>query len=196
MQTDYLGYAIAIVTFIIGLLVSYYFYLKSIRVREPVWLIKGYNVIYKYKSVFPSLNVTYAKKNVDTFSIAYILFYNRGAETITREDIDTVDHIRIESYEGVRILDASVLQVNNQSSQFTLAKNNSKVLINFDYLNKNQGAIIQVTHTGSTKEDIYITGDIKHVGKVNKQEKQPSLINRFLASKNQRNVIDLLQKSI
>ena len=165
MQSDYLGYAIAFVTFAVGLAVSYYFYKKSIRVREPVYSIKNNRLVSSDEIIFPNLKMSYKNKKIENFSVGKILFFNRGAETITKDDIDTVNHLKIVVKNDAKILDASILQMNNPSSQFTLEIEEHEVLINFEYINKNQGAAIQLLHTGNL-DDIEIVGDIKHVNKI------------------------------
>ncbi len=167
MNTDYIGYAIAIVTFLVSIIVSYYFYVRSLRNKEPVYSIKNNVIILNYNSKYPNLKITYKTKKIENFSVSKVLFYNRGAETITKQDIDTINHLRITAKEGVKILDASILQTNNLSSRFMLEiENSNQVLLNFDYINTNQGLVIQVSHTGISDNDITVVGDMVGVNNI------------------------------
>jgi hypothetical protein len=163
MRTDIIGYIIALLTFVIGLIVSYYFYIKSIKVKEPVYAISSINLVSDYKSDYPNLNVSYKKRRVENLTLSKILFYNRGAETINRIDIETINHIKVVVKAGIKILDASILLTNNLSNQFSvdIDRRENCVLLNFDYIDQNQGAVLQVVHTGRSSGDINVTGDIK-----------------------------------
>lgn len=80
------------------------------------------------------------------------------------QDLQTANPLRIEGLNGSRILDAKVLARNNSSSQIdVLLEENGCAYINFDYLDENQGAVIQIVHTGKSSRDIEIVGDIKGV---------------------------------
>jgi len=64
-------------------------------------------------------------------------------------------------------LDGSLLQANNPSNNIRVRYDPSPktVFIDFDYLDKNQGAVIQVVHTGSF-DNLNINGDIMGVQKL------------------------------
>lgn len=170
MKADYIGYALAI----IGLILSYYFYRKSIRIKEPVYAIKSNNLISGSKSNYEYLKVLYKNKKVENFTVSRFLFYNRGAETITKQDIETINRLRIIGKDEVEILDAKILQVNNPSNNFDLFLDKKpfielkkkNYLIDFEYIDKNHGVVFEVIHTGLSSDDLYITGDIKGVQKI------------------------------
>lgn len=164
MNTDLI---IAIIFFIIGLIPTYYFYKKSIRIKEPIYSIKSVNVISDYASTYPNLTVSYIGEKVKSFTVSKVLFFNRGAIALDRDDLAPLNPLRIEVSSG-KILDATVLQVNNPSSDFTVDLNRAFQLfmIDFDYLNQHQGAVIEVIHTGLSSRDIDVVGDMKDVKKL------------------------------
>src|SRR6266545_4481769 len=137
MKTDYIGYGLAIV----GIIVSYYFYIKSKRNKEPVYSIKSVNVISDYSSKYQALKVIYRGSKVENFTVTKILLYNRGAETITKQDIETINHLRIIGKDTTALLDAKILQANNASNNFDVfldkepyIEQKAKIyLIDFDY---------------------------------------------------------------
>jgi hypothetical protein len=174
MNTDLL---IAIVFFIIGLIPAYYFYKKGIRIKEPVYSIKSVNVISDYASTYENLTVSYKDEKVENFTVSKVLFFNRGAEPIHREDIATLNHLKIVAKSG-NILDTMVVHVNNLSSDFKLDfdRANGCILLDFEYLNQHQGAVIEVVHTGLSSQDIDVIGDLKGVKSLKKLS-QSSLTN-------------------
>jgi hypothetical protein len=149
---------------VVGLIASYYFYKKSIRIKEPVYSIKSTNVISDYASIYENLTVSYKNKKVENFTVSKVLFFNKGAETLNRDDIAKLNPLRIAITSG-NILDTVVLQVNNPSSDFnvSLDRLSGSVIIDFEYLNQHQGAVIEVVHTGLSSEDIGVVGDMKEV---------------------------------
>lgn len=167
MQTDIIGVTIGIIGIVIGVIVSYYFYKKSLRIKEPVYCIRSNNVISGAKSKYENLKVLYFKTAVENFTVSKILFFNQGSETITRNDIATSYSLRITT-KDCELLDASVLQANKPSNNFSLSwdKSGEFVYIDFDYLDKNQGGVIQVAHTGLDSNNLEVQGDIVGVHKL------------------------------
>jgi hypothetical protein len=166
MQTDIIGVTIGILGIVIGIVVSYYFYKKSVRIKEPVYSIKSNNVISGSQSKYERLRVLYEDTEIENFTVSKILFFNQGSETITRQDIETSSPLRI-SCKNCDFLDISTLQVNKPSNNFDILQEaTERVLISFEYLDKNQGGVIQVIHTGLSSEDLEVYGDIKGVEKL------------------------------
>jgi hypothetical protein len=164
------NYTIGVLGLILAI-VGIYLTIKSNKKKEPVYSIKSNNLISDYASKYKNLNVSYNRKKVENITISKILFYNRGAETITQDDIYLIkNRPRIVPKEGVKILDASILQTNNPSSEIhvpeTPLRDNNEVLIWFKYLDQNQGAIYQVIHTGLSSEALDVRGDIIGVQKL------------------------------
>jgi hypothetical protein len=138
---------------------------KSIKKKVPVYHISSNNLISAFSPQYQGLKVSYKNEKTENLTVSKIVFFNQGAEMINRDDIETINHIRILAKDNVKILDATILLANNPSSQFRIYLNKEKnhVLLNFHYLSKNQGATIQVIHTGLSSHDIDIVGDIKDV---------------------------------
>jgi len=64
------------------------------------------------------------------------------------------------------ILDVEVLKRTNEENLVEAIKeNNKKIIITFDYLDKGEGATIQVVHTGKSSQDINFIGKIKGAGR-------------------------------
>jgi hypothetical protein len=160
MKVDVVGLSVGIV---VSIIVAYYFYRKSLRIKEPCWAIRSNNLVQGYSAQLEDLKIRYNNVNVENLTISRILFWNNGAQTIDKVDLDTVNHLRINCIGGIKLLDVKILTTNNQSCQFTAAIDNNKTnaLLYFDYLDKNQGAIIQIVHSGMSSKDLTILGDIK-----------------------------------
>jgi hypothetical protein len=107
------------------------------------------------------LEVTYKGHKVDNLTVSKILFWNNGYDTIDSADIVSTDPLRIDSVN--QILDAVIIKTNNSSNQIIAAigVDGASVNIAFDYLDKNDGAIIQVVHAGKSSNDLSLKGKLK-----------------------------------
>jgi hypothetical protein len=179
MQTDILGTSIGVAGIIIGVIASYYFYRKSLRNKEPSWAIRSNNIVQGFSNKIESLKVVYNDVLVENLTISKVLFWNEGAETIHRRDIETINKLRIDCLEKVKILDAKILVCNNRSSEFdvVVSEEENCAYILFDYLDRKQGAVIQVIHTGTISEDLRVVGDIKGVSTLRSVLEKPKWVN-------------------
>lgn len=174
MQTDYLGLSVGIIGILIGIIASYYFYRKSLKIKEPCWSVRSSNLIQDYSTKVEQLKILYKDEPVENLTISRVLFWNNGSDTIDGSDIKTANPLKIVGAENVNILDSTIIASNNASSQIKaiLNKAENSIPIEFDYLDDKQGAVIQIIHTGKTSEDIKVIGDIKGVKKL--QHKFPN----------------------
>ena len=90
-------------------------------------------------------------------------------DLIHRSDIKTANPLRISPTDAsVRILDVKLLARNHASSEFvaSLDPDRNATMLDFDYLDRNCGAVIQVIHTGTNASVVEVAGDIKGVKKI------------------------------
>jgi hypothetical protein len=183
MNPDVINYAFGIIGTIIGI-ASLVFAVRTIKKKEPVYHISSNNLISAFSPQYKGLKISYKNKRIEYLTVSKIAFFNRGAEIINQDDIETINHVRIVAKDNVTILDAMVLNENNPSSQFKINfdKEKNHVLLNFSYLSKNQGAAIQVMHTGLSSHDIEIEGDIKDVAVIKRisRDIEASSLNKVL----------------
>jgi hypothetical protein len=163
MTIDTILGLIGLVLGILGILTGYIFYRKSLRLREPCFFIIGQNLIQDNTTKFSGLEVSFKGQKIENLTVSKILFWNHGYETIEKSDIVPSDPLRIEGLTGIQILDANIITTNNSSSQFLLKPNTEKrwFELSFDYLDKDNGVIIQVVHTGKASNDVIFLGKVK-----------------------------------
>ncbi len=155
---------IGVILGISGIVTGYIFYRKGLRVREPTISIKTNNLIQDHVSQIDGLEILYKGQLVRNLSVSKIIFWNNGSETIDKEDIVQANPLRIVGKDGVSILDAKIVAENNKASLFTCyLDDEGKLRITFDYLDKDHGAVIQLTHTGLSSKDLVVEGQIKGV---------------------------------
>lgn len=156
------------ITGVLGIYCAWYFYAKALRLKEPYWSFKNTNLVRDSVSEVEDLEVLYKGEKIPSLSIGKVVFWNRGAETINGTDISTANPIRIEGLHETKILSAKVIKVNNFANQFKVEVDPIGIFatIKFDYLDKNNGGIIEVVHTGKTVRSIFVTGSIKGVSQL------------------------------
>lgn len=148
---------------IISLFLGYIFYREGLRLKKPLWNIKSNNLVRDYSSFIADLKILYKEEKVENFTISKIIFWNGGKDTINISDIAGTDPLKITINEKYNLLDAQILSTNNNPSQFSVSLQPDKksALLNFEYIDYNQGVIIQITHTGTSSKDINISGTVK-----------------------------------
>jgi hypothetical protein len=151
---------------IAGIVLAYVFYRRSRKVKQPCWSRRNNSLIEGYANRLMGLEVLYNNQRVENLSVARFAFWNKGSETIHRSDIKTANPLRISPTDAsVRILDVKLLARNHESSQFvaSLDADRNAAMLDFDYLDRNCGAVIQVIHTGTNASVVEVAGDIKGV---------------------------------
>jgi len=123
------------------------------------------NIVRDLASRIESLEMSYRGKKIETATVTRVLFWNAGRETIHGTDMAEADPLTIRTKKGCEILDARVTQMKKPANQFTVVLGqDSEVRIGFDYIDRNEGAVIQLIHTGRSSDDIQVLGTIKGVG--------------------------------
>jgi hypothetical protein len=163
-----IGLLIGLGGILIGVISSYVFYKRSIRYKVPSWAIRSNNLVRGHSSTLSDLRIIYGDKVVDNLTVSKVLIWNDGRETIDRNDLCTVNPLRIKAEEGVAILDVAVLAGNRAANEFSiaLADDGKSAHITFAYLDRRQGAVLQVVHDGTSSSSISIEGDIKGVERI------------------------------
>ena len=153
---------------VVGLVVGYVYFLKSKRVKKPCFELINNNLVEGYSAKLKELNVAYRGRTVENLTVTKIIFWNDGHETINFSDLTVADLLRIECGDEFEILDTTVTQMSKTANQLTctLLPDLKQAIIQFDYLDKDHGGVIQVIHTGTQSDDIAIVGTIKGVSQI------------------------------
>ena len=148
---------------VLGVILAYVFYRRSQRNKEPSWDSKTVNLIRGISTKLKGLNLLYNGEEVTNISVTTLIFWNNGDRTIDRNDVPTSDPMRIAAASGVRLLHTSVIGSNNPPSEFALRSDSSQQSVKFDfeYLDKAQGAVIQVVHDGLDSSALKLVGTVK-----------------------------------
>lgn len=94
------------------------------------------------------------------------VFWNEGEKTISHNDIVIDDSLRLKFHEDTQVLTATILKSSRDviRIQATPGMNQNEVILNFDFLDSNDGAVIEILHT-SENLDIEFLGTVRGLPK-------------------------------
>lgn len=152
----------------VGLIASAVFYIRSRRSKEMLWATKTSNLIRNYKKKLPDLDISYKGHPTENLSVSRLLLWNAGPDAIRRQDMEevsTTNRLRIEAIANVKLLDVTLLETNAVSQLSAQQPEDQRTsFIDFLSLNKGQGAVFQIVHTGVKDSDIRLNGEIVGAG--------------------------------
>lgn len=151
--------------FIIGLfsfLGMIYFYTKSKEERIPCYFIKSTNVFQDLNVKFDALKVSYNEEIIDNLTVTTLFFWNSGKKTIRDVDIAQNDPLILTIKDGYKILNIKLLNNSSKKNNYKteLASDSLSAKLMFDYIEKDEGMIVQLTHNGSSSHDVNLSGAI------------------------------------
>lgn len=164
--------------------------LKYRKIRRISYAIAGVNLFQDISNKQDGLEVSYRGKLTENVTRTTIILWNSGNTTIKSDDIAKSNVLKIVAKKGVAILDCRVIQTNEPTNQFNIEEpvfnpknfkwsgesnddfNNDFTdsrYIKFDFIDRNEGCVIQIIHNGKSLQDISIQGKIQG-GKIKKNK--------------------------
>jgi hypothetical protein len=151
---------------VLGIILTFIFYLKSVKKKNPVYILRTFSLITENVKKVPLISIKHCDKNISNLSITRIAFWNSGKETIDKNDIARKSPIKFAIDEKHEILDAEILYCKNPSNDFKINANKKEVIIKFDYFDNEEGIILQIYHTGNSNKNFSVSGSIKSVNEI------------------------------
>lgn len=169
---------ISVIGFFIGLILAIWSLVVGIKGRAKKSLslsLIGYNLIKDFSEKIDGLNVSFNDDKVKNFTVTKIAVWNSGNITLTKSDIVDADPFRIEISDDLIILDYQILQTNEPSNQFKLISAKTEegkeyLKVDFDYIDRRQGCVIQIFHNGQSSSQIGVKGRIKGIKKITQED--------------------------
>jgi hypothetical protein len=168
-STPWLNFALLVLA-VVAIVLAIIFYFLSRRLRKPTYAIRNVNLIMDKVKRIESVELLFQKRHVDNLSIARVAIWNRGRETISRENVAIQDPLRIEAMGDVEILEAKIIYEKQKANRFAINMDPSqkKLTIDFDYFDRDEGIILQIFHTGKRKDELSVLGTTKGSGGMQK----------------------------
>ncbi len=149
---------------IIGIVTGFVFYVKAKKEKRPRYAMRSLSYFQGLTTHVPFLKIHFEGHGdpITTLTRTTVLFWNAGKETINKPDVVDTDPLQIKAID-CEILDARIVGASHPPNQFGVLVNREKtnVTITFKYIDKNQGAGIQIFYTGASERSLSLTGSIK-----------------------------------
>lgn len=160
---------------VLGIGAGYLFYRRGRQIKLPYYAVNHINLVEDLTSRLDGLSVGYKGSPVETLSVTKVALWNGGNETINGEDVSGGDPLTVGVTGEARLLDAKVVSESSLATQFhiTPMPNGMRVTIGFDYLDHNDGAVVQLVHTGTSDREVQVTGSIKGAGRPKERKDRP-----------------------
>lgn len=194
MQRDYIGYLLALVSVIIGVYVSWYYYEKSIQKRQPIFAVDVIpSTVYDTKQELRvPLKVTREDGQPLTKSVhvASHIFWNAGNLPISASDVLTPIRISLGN-QSSELLAVSVVKQSRAVTACTVKQDSpNSFQIAFRILEQEDGCQIRIFYAGSQSPGYKIDGEIIGVKKLTISGE--SVFEYFERIKDRSNRLDLI----
>lgn len=151
MQNPY-AWAILSLCTIVAFIFGIYTWIAGKKKKEISCFNNTFEVVKAGKSLVPKLELSYEGKEINDLTITKYAIWNSGNEVLNIADI-VVESLQITCNNDTQILDARILVQSDETNMFKIIdKKNNCVKISFDYMDINDGIILQILHTGEAVE--------------------------------------------
>lgn len=179
MTTDIV---IGVAGIVLGFITSYIFYRIQKRRRELCWSIDSTSLIKGYSSLFEKLDIQYDGQKIENLTVSKIVLWNNGNETIDGKDLAVPPYIFPRDETNTKVLDAKIIKTSTIGNGLEIHNkpDNPMLVLWFDYLDPQQGAVIQVIHTGVSILPLLVNGEVKGVKEIEYKSKKPDFVARIM----------------
>lgn len=164
-QTGFIIGIVGLFLAIVGIALT----IRSTRRKKPRFAMYSHNIVSGKIGATSAIQISYLGYGhpIDSFTITKLLIWNDGSETIHRQDIAKAEPLTINAKPPAIILEAKLIRARDETCQFqhSVSRDRSQITLSFDYLDKGDGAYLQIFHTGTSNTDLELRGKVKGVGK-------------------------------
>ena len=149
LMTNPVAWAVLAASTITSVVLAIVFYLKGKEKKEFSYCLRSSTLIRGKKRKLDKLSVTYAGERIDDLCVSRFTIWNSGNKTLNRHDMVSTKEVTITTTDGSRILDAELIACSEETNKFSVQITDKyTVKILFDYVDKREGAVVQILHTG------------------------------------------------
>lgn len=159
---------IGTVASIIAIPLAFIFYFKQKKKKRLFYSLRKNVLIENLSEKLGDIEVSYKEEKINNLTFTKIAIWNAGNETINYDDIAISDYLRVIFTKNNTLIQAKIIYHRNIANAFQLVweDNSNQIKIIFEYINPNEGCVLQFVHTGETEHYLFISGTIKGVGKI------------------------------
>jgi len=158
---NYAGFFIGL----LGIVLSIYLFKKGIEAKDPRFHFRTFKNIYKLSDEEDSkIKIMYGREEVSRVFTTYVWIWNNGKKPINKADIPEQSKLKITLHDekfNPKILDYKVAKVSRSEINFFASNGEENTLVlNFDFLDHYDGAVLEIQHTGSSETELDSDGII------------------------------------
>ncbi len=158
---------------VVGVVFALYFGLKKSKYKKLTYVIRSSNIFTGLEHTIPDVEVRFPGYGlpVNRLTVTKVAFWNAGTETIPSQDVVMENPLFLRAKTGVAILSVRVIDCTNRYNKVDTRLDGQRMgaAITFDYLDQNDGALLQIFHTGLGNDDIQLEGTIKGVRSIQRR---------------------------
>jgi hypothetical protein len=166
-----IGAAIALAITVAAVIIGIAYTRRAARRRKVlVWTFAQSNVVGGFGAALPGLErlkLLFDDQPIPAASVSRVIVWNEGTESIPGESNTNEDPLRVELVEGVKLLDARLVDSSEGAMGVSVAPNPSSEkamgLISFKFLNADSGFVVQVIHSGKPEQGVAVRGTLQDV---------------------------------
>ena len=157
-----LGLVVGIGGIVAGIVTAYYFYLKAQLRIDPRVMIRHEPLVDSASKAMTDVSVSFKGDKIENLNRCILVLYNTGNQAIPNEAIAKNDLLRVHFPEGALALGVGVLSVTRDAIGLSarIADDASDVLIDFAFLDANDGGVVEILYQGNSKESPTVIGSI------------------------------------
>ena len=166
----------------IGLIGLYYRFVGT-RVRKPLYAIVHNKLVMDLQSDFPTVQMLHNGQPIPNLTATRLAFWNAGRETIRKADVVPAEPLHIVVTDPHTILECAIIQTVRPANEFeiVIAHDQRSVNITFEYVDRNEGCMVQVLHTATESSDVKFIGRVMGAGPPRRVSPGPPIIRSLLS---------------
>lgn len=154
---------ISILIGLAGIGLGIYFYSQSKEIRDLSYSISPSKALVLDSKRASKLRVLYDSTIISSDIVAIQLaIWNRGKQSIKKSNI--LKNIEVKNNNRVKILETSIRKVSREVTNFSVVQNNynnGNIPLNWDILENNDGAVLQILYAGNLNAKFFLNGIIE-----------------------------------
>jgi len=168
------NYEIILAVFLsmLGIIVGVILHFKSKKRKALFYSKASINIFSNKKQLIKDIKILYRDEKIENLTTTTVAIWNGGNETIDYSDLAPSNKLKILSREGIVFYDYDFVYRSEPTNKIDFPDSmlveevDNQIHLKFDYIDKKQGCIIKIIHSGKNSDDIIVTGTVKGFGKI------------------------------
>lgn len=157
------GLVLGVVGILIGLLTSYYFYLKSRERIDPRYFLQHKPLLGSSSGAMDEVSLLFKGEEITNLNCCVLVIWNRGFRTLPKSAVVDSDRVRVCLPEKSKALGVGVAKSSRPAIGLTASIDESRaaVIVDFDFLDKDDGGVIEILYQGDPDLKPTLAGSIR-----------------------------------